>query len=526
MTNALIDKPVVAILGGGPAGLTAAYELALTGQFKPIVFEALDDVGGIARTINHRGNRMDIGGHRFFSKSDWVMNWWRTILPPAAVTDDDPYRIPSEDRVMLTRPRLSRIYFLRKFFDYPISLNLKTMANLGPVRMVKIGVSYIWAYWFPIKPEKNLEDFFINRFGNELYRTFFKDYTEKVWGVDCKAISPEWGAQRIKGLSIWKALAHAARQLVPKRSSDVSQKGTETSLIERFLYPKFGPGQMWNVVKEKVEAMGAEVHLNTKVVEVQHDGNRVVAVCVEGPDQSGQIVRQRVRCDWTISTLAIKDLINITQPPAPPEVSRVANGLAYRDFLTIGLLVRKLKPSSGTIVGSALNLVPDTWIYIQEPDVRIGRLQIFNNWSPALVADPVNTVWMGLEYFVEEGDDLWGMADPELSRFAASELSKINLIDPADVLDTHVVRVPKAYPAYFGTHGEFPVLRAYADSFDNCLWVGRNGMHRYNNQDHSMLAAKYAVERIIDGSRSLEEIWTINTEEEYHEQKSTSQKSG
>jgi protoporphyrinogen oxidase len=511
----MVDGRVV-IIGGGPAGLTAALELLRRSSCKPIVLEMLDDVGGISRTIEYKGNRMDIGGHRFFSKSDWVMNWWREIMPPV-VSEKNPYLVPAEEGVMLTRPRLSRIYFLRKFFDYPISLNAQTMRNLGPVRLVKIGVSYVRASLFPIKPEKHLEDFFINRFGRELYHTFFKDYTEKVWGVECKKISPEWGAQRIKGLSVTKALLHAAKKIFApkKKHTDVEQKGTETSLIEKFLYPKYGPGQMWQIVSAMIKERGGEVRHGYRVVEICWSGSKVTAVKAKNL-RSGEI--EHIDCDHLISTTSVKELIAGFNPPPPPNVMEVATGLAYRDFLTMGLLVKKLKKNSYSLPDSKINLVPDTWIYIQEPDVKIGRLQVFNNWSPAMVANP-DTVWLGLEYFCRENDEVWDMPDEQMAKFAIAELEKINLIDSGDVLDYKVVRVPKAYPAYFGTYNRFDEVRAFTDPISNLFLVGRNGMHRYNNQDHSMMTAKLAADCIISGKTDKEAIWTVNVEEEYHEEK-------
>lgn len=504
---------IVLIAGAGPAGLTAALELLRRSDCVPVVFESLDDVGGISRTINHRGNRMDIGGHRFFSKSDWVMQWWQDMMPVAPDrTADGLSLIPEADRHLLVRPRLSRIYFLRKFFSYPVSLSVQTLRNLGAVRLVRIGISYAWACVFKRKPERNLEDFFVNRFGKTLYATFFRDYTEKVWGRQCRDISPEWGAQRIKGLSVISALRHAARKLLSRTSADVTQKGTNTSLIERFLYPKYGPGQMWHIVADEVRAKGGTIHLNHTVVAVRMDGQQVVSVSTR--DQEGRT--RTWEGDHFISTMPISELVAKMDPAPPADVQEVGQGLCYRDFITLGLLVRKLKPTPQG--AGPLNLVPDTWIYIQEPDVKIGRLQVFNNWSPSLVSTP-DAVWLGLEYFCQEGDELWTMSEPDFFRFAVSELEKIDLIDAADVLDHHLVHVPKAYPAYFGSYDRFSAIRDYTDTIPNLYLVGRNGMHRYNNQDHSMLTAKFAVDDIIAGNVSKQGLWDVNVDDDYHEEK-------
>lgn len=509
--NSNMSKTVL-IAGAGPAGLTAAAELLRRSDMKVVIFEPLDDVGGISRTINHRGNRMDIGGHRFFSKSEWVMNWWRAVLPVAPDTDENGYsRVPRDDAYMLVRPRLSRIYFLRRFFDYPISLSLSTIRNLGLWRIVGIGVSYLRVRIFPRRQERNLEDFLVNRFGNRLFRTFFKDYTEKVWGVSCQSISAEWGAQRIKGLSISGALMHALKRLFSRRSSvSVDQKGVQTSLIERFLYPKFGPGQMWQSVAQEVVARGGVIRHGHRVVGVDWEENRVVAI--RTVDANG--VQHLVHGDYFVSSMPVRDLVSAFQPTPPEEVKDVAERLCYRDFMTIGLLVRKLRPTPDA--QGETHLVPDTWIYIQEPDVRIGRLQIFNNWSPAMVSTQ-GAVWLGLEYFCQEGDDLWSMDDEAFFTMATGELEKIDLIDGRDVLDWHLVRVPKAYPAYFGSYDRFEEIRQFTDRIENLYLVGRNGMHRYNNQDHSMLTARLAVDAILDGAERSA-IWSVNVDDDYHEE--------
>ncbi len=515
------------IIGAGPAGLTAAYELLQRTDIKPVVLEKSDVLGGIARTVNYKGYRMDIGGHRFFSKSDRVMRWWLEMLPlqalnpgPHTITyqggsrtvetagpGPDPDR---EDRVMLVRPRKSRIYFLRRFFEYPIRLTPETLAKLGVVRSARIGASYLRSVLFPIRNPQTLEQFFINRFGRELYLTFFKSYTEKVWGVPCHQISAEWGEQRIKGLSVRKTIIHFMKQALRKRS-DLAQKDIETSLIEQFLYPKFGPGQMWEEVAQRIVALGGEILKGHEAVGLQTDGDRVIAV--EAANASGPTV---LHGDYFFSTMPVRDLVRALRAPHPKEIIEIAEGLVYRDFIAVGLLVRHLKVKDPSTDGA--RLIRDNWIYIQEPDVLVGRLQIFNNWSPYLVPDP-SKVWVGLEYFCNEGDRLWQMSDEELIRLGSEELSRIGIIDAQDVLDGTVVRMQKTYPAYFGTYSRFEELRRYLDRFENLFLIGRNGMHRYNNQDHSMLAAMVAVDNIVAGVRSKDNIWAVNTEQEYIEEK-------
>jgi protoporphyrinogen oxidase len=491
------------------------------------VLEKSDVLGGIARTVNYKGYRMDIGGHRFFSKSDRVMQWWLEMLPlqalnpgshtityhgrsrtvETAATGPDPDR---EDRVMLVRPRKSRIYFLRRFFEYPIRLTPETLAKLGMVRSFRIGASYLRSVMFPIRNPKTLEEFFINRFGRELYLTFFKSYTEKVWGVPCHQISAEWGEQRIKGLSIRKTIIHFMKQALRNRS-DLAQKDVETSLIEQFLYPKFGPGQMWEEVARRVVAMGGEIHTGHEAVALQTDGDRVTAL--EATNTSGTTV---FAGDYFFSTMPVRDLVRALKAPHPKKIVEIAEGLVYRDFIAVGLLVRNLKVKDPAADGA--RLIRDNWIYIQEPDVLVGRLQIFNNWSPYLVPDS-SKVWLGLEYFCNEGDSLWQMSDQELIRLGSEELARIGIIEAHDVLDGTVVRMQKTYPAYFGTYSRFEELRRYLDRFENLFLIGRNGMHRYNNQDHSMLAAMVAVDNIVAGVASKDNIWAVNTEQEYIEEK-------
>ena len=513
------------IIGAGPAGLTAALELLRRTDIRPVVLEASGDTGGISKTVEFEGNRIDIGGHRFFSKSDRVMDWWREILPMQGAAEGgieisyqnkrhwvelptdgpDP---ATEDNVMLVRKRVSRILFRGQFFDYPLSLSLATLQKLGIVATVRIGIGFLKARLLPIRPENTLEDFIVNRFGRELYATFFRDYTEKVWGVPCHEISAEWGAQRIKGLSLTGLFKHAVSSLW--RKSSVDQKDTETSLIEHFLYPKYGPGHMWQQVVREIEKRGGEVRFGARIEGLSHADNRVTALHLAGGET--------LTGDYIFSTMAIRDLVKGLQPAAPADVAAVAEGLMYRDFITVGVLMDRTELGGGASGLELAARVPDNWIYVQEPDVQVGRLQIFNNWSPYMVADP-GTVWMGMEYFCAEGDDLWSMADDDLKAFAIAELDKINVARPAAVRKAVVIRMPKTYPAYFGSYPRFDVVRRYLDRWDNFFPLGRNGMHRYNNQDHSMLTAMMAVDQIVAGQLDRDASWSVNTEAEYHEEK-------
>ncbi len=525
------DKTAI-IIGAGPAGLTAAYELLEKPGIRPVIYESSSYIGGISKTVAYKGNRIDIGGHRFFSKSDRVMRWWLQLLPlqgkpsrddllldrPSELSPDPGAPDPEQqDLVMLIRHRLSRIFFLRKFFTYPVSFNSETLFNLGMLRTVRIILSYARIRLFPIRPERSLEHFFVNRFGWELYKTFFRDYTEKVWGLPCTKIRPEWGAQRIKGLSIVTVLLHALKRIA--RRDGLSQKNVETSLIEKFFYPKLGPGQLWEEVARRICERGGAIHMNHPVVGVDHSESRVLAVRVKD-EATGEI--KTVKADYVLSTMPVRDLIASLSGTVPDDVRASAAGLEYRDFLTVGLLVKRIKLTNTTKIKTINGIIPDNWIYIQEKDVKIGRVQLFNNWSPYLVKDP-DTVWMGLEYFCTEGDELWSKQDSDMIQLAVSELVKIGFIDAQSVLDGVVIRQPKAYPAYFGTYDQFSTIRAFTDRLDNLFLIGRNGMHRYNNQDHSMLSAMMAVENIRTGSTAKDNIWSVNAEQEYHEhQKSAS----
>ena len=514
------------IIGAGPAGLTAAYELLTRSDIMPIVLEENDYVGGISATLDYKNNKIDMGGHRFFSKSERVMNWWLDILPLQGKPSKDDIMLKRDvelsklkgapnpettDRVMLKRPRLSRIYYLKTFFNYPVSLNMDTIKGLGLWRMFKIGCSYLKALAFPIKDEKSLEDFMINRFGRELYLTFFKDYTEKLWGIDCAKISAEWGAQRIKGISILKVLKQIAQNLTGKKGGAV-----ETSFIESFFYPKFGPGHMWQCVADEVKEKGGKILLNTKVTRIIKQDDKIVAI--EATDSKGNV--SVYEGDIFISTMPVRDLIGAMND-VPSHIADIADGLMYRDFRVVGVLLNKLKLKNTTAIKTVNNIVPDTWIYVQEREVKLGRIQVFNNWSPYLVNDFENTVWIGLEYFCNEHDHIWTDDDKTFIDFAVNEADKIGIFDKKDVLDAYTHRVKKAYPAYFGSYDKFDDIKNYVNGIDNLYLVGRNGMHRYNNMDHSTLAAMKTVDYILGKCKNREEIWSVNTESDYHEDKST-----
>ena len=553
-------KRIAVIAGAGPAGLTAAYELLKRTDIVPIVCEATDAIGGIAQTYNYKGNRIDIGGHRFFSKEKRVMDWWFNILPlqgapsadtaekkhdidyavdavmeylcPACAPEDrhapgwkgevlseNPLRlkIPAPDpetteQVMLQRPRLSRIFYRRHFFPYPIGITLTVARRLGLLNTLLIGLSYIKRQMFPIKDETYLDAFYRNRFGDRLYETFFEAYTEKVWGVPCSQIRADWGAQRVKGLSLKRAVAHAIKDLL---SSDFqkAQAERETSLITRFYYPKYGPGQMWETVAEQVQACGGQLKMKTRVSGVRHESGKIVSVTLEDV-ATGKT--EDVACDFFFSTMPVKHLVGMMHPRPPDSVVEVAEGLSYRDFLTVGLLLRKLHVQEGK--KAPATQVPDNWIYIQEGDVRVGRVQVFNNWSPYMVAKP-GTTWIGLEYFVNEGGDLWVQSDQQLIQLGIKEMEAIGFIRGEDVLDACVLRMPKAYPAYWGSYTQLHVVQDYVNTIPNLFLVGRNGMHRYNNQDHSMLTAMMAVDHIVAGKTDHSELWDVNLEMVYHEEK-------
>ncbi len=512
------------IIGAGPAGVTAAYELLKQSkEYEVLVLEESQEIGGISRTVRYNGNRMDIGGHRFFSKDDRVTRWWDQIMPlqgspsyddkvlgrsvPLKKGGPDPEK---EDLVMLTRNRVSRIYYKKKFFDYPIKLNARLFLNMGLADTIVAGYSYLKTAVVK-KPVDSLENFYINSFGRKLYSMFFEGYTEKLWGRHPREIAPDWGAQRTKGLSVLGILMDNLVKLLPGKQD---KKHVQTSLIEEFNYPKYGPGQLWETAAAEVERMGGEIRKGCKVTKIHTAGNKIesiVYVC------DGQEVT--VEGDVFISSMPVKDLV-AGMNDVPRKQAEIAAGLPYRDFVTVGLLVKKLNLKNETQLKTLNNIVPDCWIYVQDTGIKLGRIQVFNNWSPYMVAEPEKTVWIGLEYFCTQGDKYWKLSEEKWVKYAVAELLKMGVISSeSDVLDSHREKVKKAYPAYFDTYEHMDDLISYLDSFGNLYCVGRNGQHRYNNMDHSMATSFEAVGNILSGRKDKKNIWSVNTEKEYHEEK-------
>jgi protoporphyrinogen oxidase len=468
-------KPVV-IIGGGPAGLTAAYELCRHGV-PSVVFEKDNCVGGISRTVNYKGYLFDIGGHRFFTKVKPVEEMWREVLAGD----------------LLTRPRLSRIYYRRRFFSYPLE-PMNALRGLGILEAVRCGLSYLWAHLAPIRPEDNLEAWVSNRFGRRLFRIFFESYTEKVWGIPCKDIGAEWAAQRIKGLSLLSLVWNALRPRKQGNKANVIK-----TLIHEFQYPRQGPGMMWQRTRELVETKGGRVVLESGVERIRWEPGRVKSVVAGG---------REYECGHVISSMPIRELIEKLDPMPPERVGRAMEDFHYRDFLTVALVIR------------GRELFPDNWIYIHEPGVKVGRIQNYGNWSPEMVPDP-ETSCLGLEYFCFEGDGLWTMRDEDLIELARQEVDQLGLARAEDVTDGAVVRMPKAYPVYDGTYQRgIATIREFLSVTPNLQLVGRNGMHRYNNQDHSMLTAMLAARNVVaarEGRGNRYDLWQVNVDEEYHE---------
>jgi len=506
----------IVVIGAGPAGLTAGLELVRRG-YDVTVLEASEKIGGISRTVRHHKQRMDIGGHRFFSKDERVMAWWKDIMPYQGAPAKDDRKLgrsarivsggpdPEQtDEVFLIRNRVSRIYYNGNFFDYPVRFKPQTFIRMGFGLSIRAGFSYL-ASCIRKLPEDSLENFYINRFGRVLYSMFFEGYTEKVWGRHPKEISADWGAQRVKGVSVAALLKNVLQKMIPGKNRQV-----ETSLIEEFYYPKYGPGQLWETVAERLKQAGGRLETGREAAKLERDGDKITAVvCADG---------SRYEADAVVSSMPLNQLV-----PAlgcgDEKISAIAAGLPYRDFVTVGLLVDKLALKNKTGIPTLGNIVPDCWIYVQDTGVRLGRIQIFNNWSPYLLEDPEHTVWIGLEYFCNEGDDFWNMSEEDCIGLGIEELEKIGVLSPAaKISDSCRERVRKAYPAYFDMYGQIDTLIDYLNGFDNLYCIGRNGQHRYNNMDHSMATAFAAVD-CIEGKAERSSLWAVNSEKEYHEEK-------
>ena len=514
----------VIVIGAGPAGLTAAYELLKdrSGEYEVTVLEETKDIGGISKTVNYKGNRMDMGGHRFFSKMPEVNEWWSNMLPLAGGPARDDILLKrrvrikkggpnpeKENRVMLMRRRVSRILFNDKFYDYPVSLKPETIKNFGFLTTMKVGFSYLAAV-VKKRPETNLENFYINCFGKQLYSMFFEYYTENLWGRHPSEIDASWGAQRTKGLSIVGIIKDFFGKLFKVKNRKVN-----TSLIEEFKYPKLGPGQLWEITADEIKNLGGTIIMEAPVTKLHKDeNNRLTGVSYVKDGKTFEL-----EGDYVISSMPVKDLV-ADMNDVPENEARIAAGLPYRDYMTLGVLVNKLNLKNKTTMKTVGDIVPDCWVYVQDRRVKMGRFQIYNNWSPYMVKDLENTVWLGLEYFVTEGDEYWNMSEEDFTEFCAKEMVKLGLISSvSDVLDSHMEKVKKAYPAYFDTYEEMDTLVDYLSKIENLYCVGRNGQHRYNNLDHSMATSFEAVKNIKNGVADKSNIWSVNTEKEYHEEK-------
>lgn len=518
-----MGKKKVVIIGAGPAGLTMAYKLLKNGKdkYEVIILEKSLQIGGISKTVRYNGNRMDIGGHRFFSKNEKVMNFWKDLMPiqgKDSIDDKILHREKQlskggpdpeiEDNVMLLRHRVSRIYYANKFFDYPITMKAETFKNMGLNKTMKAGFSYLKTLFIK-REEKSLEDFYINRFGKVLYNMFFEKYTEKLWGRHPSEISADWGAQRVKGISITSVIKDMFHKALGKKDKE----NTETSLIEEFWYPKYGPGQLWETLAEKIEELGGIIKKGSEVKYINFKNNKIISIDCEVNNR-----KETIEGDIFASSMPINDLVEgFKGINVPKDIKEIARGLPFRDFITVGLLVDKLNLENKTNIKTLGNIIPDCWIYVQEPDVKMCRIQIFNNWSPYLVKDVQNKVWIGLEYTCLEGDKYWKISDNDFINFAIDELVFMNMISREQIEDAHCEKVKKAYPAYFDTYKDIDKLINYLNQIDNLYCIGRNGQHHYNNMDHSILTAFEAVNNIENEIKTKDNIWNVNTEKEYHE---------
>lgn len=510
-------KKKVVIVGGGPAGLAAAYELLKqsSGAFDVTILEESNCVGGISRTVHFKGNKMDIGGHRFHNRIPIVEKWWEEILPVqgALAFDDkelkrggyiekggpDPEKT---DDVLLRRNRLCRIFFKGRFFDYPISLSFDAIKNMGFGTAILAGCSFLKSRVHK-KPVESLEDYYKNQFGGKLYSMFFENYTENLWGIHPKDISPEYGMQRVNDeISIKKMLA----QLFLRKKHENEQK------VDTFSYPKLGPGQMWETVADKVKRLGGYFVMGAKVVGVEKDSDRIVSVSYK----KGKNIK-KIRCDYLVSSMPIKDLV-AGMNHVPKRIRKLTEGLQYRDYIMVGVLCSKMALKNKTSIRTIGNIIPDQWVYVHDKGVKMGRFQVFNNWSPYLVKDVKHNVWMGLEYFCNEGDDMWMMPDKDFVKMAVNEMVKIGVIeDKQDVIDSCVVKIKKAYPAYFGAYDDMDAIKEYLNKVRNLFCVGRNGRHCYSDLDYSICSSFEAVKNIINEEDSKENVWNPQSMPEYKE---------
>ena len=524
----MADSEII-IIGAGPAGLAAAYRLCQSG-YKPLVIEASPYTGGLSRTHKYKEHRIDLGGHRFFTRDKEVMDFWKSILPvqgapaaddricdrnsPLSAGGPDPDK---ENDVFMFRRRISRIFFRKKFFDYPVAATPDTFRNLGFKLTFKAAAGYISSLLFR-REEKSLEDFYINRFGQPLYSMFFEKYTEKLWGVHPSKISPSWGAQRIKEVSILSVLKNSIVSMAGFR------KKTKAGDVDFYFYPKYGPGQMYEILADQIIKQGGTIIHNSEVTGIITEGGTIKKI----KTSSGNILTNPAA---VFSTMPVKDLVLAISrgcadnglPGPVREITETATGLPYRDYSCVALLLPELKIKNQTEYRTPYNMIPDTWLYIQEPGIKAGRIQIYNNWSPYLCGKKGYT-WIAMEYFMQEGDSAWTMNDEEFINLAKKELAETGFADPSKIEDAVRIRVKKAYPAYFGTYDRFEKIRQYLDGIDNLYCLGRNGQHRYNNMDHSILTAFEAVRLFLESRKTgctpdKKSLWSVNTKQEYHEDK-------
>lgn len=503
-------KKTVVIMGAGPAGLTAALELLRKKKkYNIIIIEKDKQVGGISQTKVYKNNRIDLGGHRFFTKSQRVQNFWESILNKYDGNYITNQSLPNTigDNLFLKRRRVSRIYYDGQFFNYPLTINSHLIKTLGYKKTFKVAVSYCASQLFP-RPNSNLENFYINRFGKELYNTFFKNYTYNIWGKYPEDISASWGAQRVKGVSIKRIIQENWQKKFNKK-----YQSSETSLIETFYYPKYGPGQMWEQVQKELETLGAKILLNHEIVKIYNKNNKILSIdCLN----NNKIIN--IKGDIFFSSIDVQTLTNKMSQP-DHNILKITSLLPYRAFVNVSILVKKLELKNNTDIKTYKSRIPDCWLYIHEKDLEVGRIQILNNWSPYLVKDFKNTMLISLEYFCDENDERFKRSTKQWQEVAKKELVKLGFVKLNNILSSTVTKVKKAYPAYFGSYKDFEIVKNYLKNFTNLYCIGRNGQHRYNNMDHSMLTAMYAIDHLLDKSKTIDDIWNVNTEEVYHEEK-------